>query len=136
MTSLTGNVSWTKIGLSNTDYNDHDAFDAGINLFTALVGGTYLFGATMLYKVNSSTSVRTRGQLVLNGATEIRGPYGEVSGAHVSETTALWLQKMLPLTAGNTVELQRVFRHRPDVPLGHESRLREAPQHGTPNATP
>jgi hypothetical protein len=74
------------------------------------VDGTYLFGATLLYKVNSSTAARMRGRLVLNGATEIRGTYGEISGAHVSEATALWLQTMVPLTAGDTVELQGYFR--------------------------
>jgi hypothetical protein len=102
--------TWTKIGLNNTDYNDQDAFDAGTNLFTAPVDGTYIFGATLLYKVNSSSSARMRGRLVLNGTTEIRGSYGEISGAHVSEATALWLQTMVPLTAGDTVELQGYFR--------------------------
>ena len=102
--------AWTKIGLNNTDYNDQGCFDAGTNLFTATVDGTYLFGATLLYKVNSSTAARMRGRLVLNGATEIRGSYGEISGAHVSEATALWLQTMVPLTAGDTVELQGYFR--------------------------
>ncbi|PIE06458.1 MAG: hypothetical protein CSA74_12425 [Rhodobacterales bacterium] len=102
--------SWTKIGLNNTDYNDQGGFDGGANLFTAPVDGTYLFGATLMYKVNASTSVRMRGRLVLNGATEIRGSYGEISGAHVSEATALWLQTMVPLTAGDTVELQGCFR--------------------------
>ena len=53
--------TWTKIGLNNTDYNDQGVFDAGTNLFTAPVDGTYLFGATLLYKVNSSTSARMRG---------------------------------------------------------------------------
>lgn len=62
------------------------------------------------YKVNSSTSARMRGRLVLNGATEIRGSFGEISGAHVSEATALWLQTMVPLTADYTVELQGNFR--------------------------
>ena len=102
--------TWTKIGLNNTDYNDQGAFDAGTNMFTAPVDGTYLFGATLLYKVNSSTSARMRGRLMLNGATEIRGSFGEISGAHVSEATALWLQTMVPLTAGDTVELQGYFR--------------------------
>lgn len=102
--------SWTTIGLNNTDYNDQGVFDAGTSLFTAPVDGTYLLGATLLYKVNSSTSARMRGRLVLNGATEIRGSFGEISGAHVSEATALWLQTMVPLTAGDTVELQGYFR--------------------------
>jgi hypothetical protein len=51
-----------------------------------------------------------RGRLALNGSTEIRGTYGEISGGHVSELTALWLQTLVPLSAGDTVELQGFFR--------------------------
>lgn len=102
--------TWTKIGINNTDYNDQGAFDAGNNRFVAPVAGTYLFGATLLYKVNSSTTARMRGRLVLNGSTEIRGSFGEISGAHASEATALWLQTMVPLAQGDTVELQGTFR--------------------------
>lgn len=102
--------TWTRIGINNTDYNDQGAFDAGNNRFVAPVAGTYLFGATLLYKVNSSTTARMRGRLVLNGATEIRGSFGESSGTHVSEATALWLQTMVPLNSGDTVELQGTFR--------------------------
>ena len=72
--------------------------------------GTYLFGATLLYKVNASTSARMSGRLALNGTTEIRGSFGEISGAHFSEATALWLQTIVPLTASDTVELQGNFR--------------------------
>ena len=102
--------TWTKIGINNTDYNDQGAFDAGNNRFVAPVAGTYLFGATLLYKVNSSTTARMRGRLVLNGSTEIRGSFGEISGAHTSEATALWLQTMAALAQGDTVELQGTFR--------------------------
>ena len=102
--------TWTKIALNNTEYNDQGAFDAGTNLFTAPVDGTYLFGATLLFKVNSSTSARMRGRLVLNGSTEIRGSFGESSATHVSLATAIWLQTMVPLSAGDTVELQGYFR--------------------------
>ena len=102
--------SWTKIGINNTDTNDQGAFDAGNNRFVAPVAGTYLFGATLLYKINSSTNARMRGRLVLNGSTEIRGSRGEISGAHASEATALWLQTMVPLAQGDTVELQGTFR--------------------------
>ena len=122
--------TWTKIGLNNTDYNDQGAFDAGTSLFTAPVDGTYLFGATLLYKINSSTTARMRGRLVLNGATEIRGSFGEISATHVSLATAIWLQTMVPLTAGDTVELQgyfrvagRLLRRRPHVLLGLQGRL-------------
>ncbi|MDZ4128655.1 MAG: DUF2793 domain-containing protein, partial [Hydrogenophaga sp.] len=58
--------TWTKIGINNTEYNDQDAFDAASNRFVAPVDGTYLFGATLLYKVNASTTARMRGRLVLN----------------------------------------------------------------------
>ena len=102
--------TWTKIGINNTDYNDQGAFDAGNNRFVAPVAGTYLFGATLLYKVNSTTTARMRGRLVLNGSTEIRGSFGEISGAHASEATALWLQTMASLAQGDTVELQGTFR--------------------------
>jgi hypothetical protein len=102
--------TWTKIALNNTEYNDQGAFDAGTNLFTAPVDGTYLFGATLLYKINSSTSARMRGRLMLNGSTEIRGSFGESSATHVSLATAIWLQTMVPLSAGDTVELQGYFR--------------------------
>jgi hypothetical protein len=97
-------------GLNNTDYNDQGAFDAGNNHFIAPVDGTYLFGATLLYKINSSATARMRGRLVLNGTTEIRGSLGEISATHVSLATAIWLQTMVPLTAGDTVELQGYFR--------------------------
>jgi hypothetical protein len=102
--------TWTKIGLNNTDTNDQSAFDAANNHFVAPVDGTYLFGATLLYKAGASTSARMRGRLVLNSTTEIRGALGEISGDHVSLATALWLQTMVPLTAGDTVELQGDFR--------------------------
>ncbi|GGB55810.1 hypothetical protein GCM10011316_29870 [Roseibium aquae] len=98
------------IGLDNTDYNDQSAFDNANNHFVAPVDGTYLFGATLLYKVNASTSARIGGWLVLNGTTEIRGYLGEISATHVSLATAIWLQTMVPLTGGDTVELQGYFR--------------------------
>jgi len=95
--------TWTKIGLNNTDYNDQGAFDAANNHFVAPADGTYLFGATLLYKINASATARMRGRLVLNGTTEIRGSLGEISATHVSLATAIWLQTMVPLTAGDTV---------------------------------
>jgi hypothetical protein len=102
--------TWTKIGINMTESNDQSVFDAATGLFTAPASGTYLFGATLLYKINASATARMRGRLVLNGTTEIRGSFGEISGGHVSLATALWLQTMVTLVAGDTVELQGYFR--------------------------
>ena len=94
----------------------------------APVDGTYLFGATLLYKVNASTSARMSGRLVLNGTTEIRGLLRRSQRGRMSrEATALWLQTMVSLTAGDTVELQgnfprrgRLLRGCSDVLLGRQ----------------
>ncbi|MDP5308647.1 DUF2793 domain-containing protein [Paracoccus spongiarum] len=102
--------SWTTLGINVADYNDQGCFDAATNRFVAPVSGTYLFGASLLFKINANTSARMRGRLVLNGSTEIRGSLGEISGAHVSEATALWLQTMVLLDAGDTVALQGSFQ--------------------------
>ena len=108
--TLAGVGTWAKIAINAADYNGQSAFNPGTSLFTAPADGTYLFGATLLYKVNASTDAQMRGRLVLNGSTEIRGSFGEISGEHVSETTALWLQSIVVLTAGDSVELQGSFR--------------------------
>ena len=102
--------TWAKIGLNAVDSNEQGVFDAATNIFTAPVNGTYLLGATLMFKVNSSTAARMSGRLVLNGTVPIRGTYGELSGAHRSLETALWLQTLTPLAAGDTVELQGYFR--------------------------
>ena len=103
--------TWTKIAINDTDANDQGAFDAASNRFVAPVAGDYLFGATLMYKVNSATTARLRGRLVLNGTAEIRGSFGEAgNAAHVSLATALWLQTLTPLAADDTVELQASFR--------------------------
>ena len=102
--------SWTTLGINVAEYNDQGCFDAVKNRFVAPVAGTYLLGASLLFKINASSNARMRGRLLLNGSTEIRGSLGEISGAHVSEATALWLQTMVPLGAGDTVALQGSFR--------------------------
>lgn len=51
--SYTGVGTWTKIGINATDDHDHGAFDAARSLFTAPANCTYLFGATLLYKLGA-----------------------------------------------------------------------------------
>ena len=57
----------------------------------------------------SETVARRSERFVLDGATVIRGPFRGISGAHVLEATAFWLQTMVALTAGDTVEVQGCF---------------------------
>ncbi len=101
-------TTWTKIAINNTEYQG--AFDTANNRFVAPVAGTYLFGASLLYKVNASTTARMNGRLVMNGSTEIKGGKGEVSATHVSLAATLTLQTLVPLAPGDTVEPQRYFR--------------------------
>jgi hypothetical protein len=89
---------------------DQGAFDAANNRFVAPVAGTYLFGASLLYKVNASTTSRMNGRLVLNGSTGIKGGKGEISATHVSLATTLTLQTLAVLAPGDTLELQGYFR--------------------------
>jgi hypothetical protein len=103
-------ATWTTIAINEAETNGQGAFDPATGRFTAPVAGDYLLGATLLYKINASSSSKMRGRLLRNGTTEIEGSYGENSSFHVTEATALWLQTLAPLAAGDTVELQGYFR--------------------------
>lgn len=102
--------TWVRININQTESNDQNAFNPTTNRFTAPVAGTYLFGGSLLYKQSTSTTARLRGRLVLNGTTEISGSFGEFSAPNISLCTAIWLQTMTVLAAGDTVELQGGFR--------------------------
>lgn len=102
--------AWTRIGVNVAETNAQNAFDAATNRFTAPVAGDYVFGATLLYKIASSSSARMRGRFVRNGVAEIPGSFGELSSAHTSLATTLTLQALTPLSVGDTVELQGAFR--------------------------
>ena len=102
--------TWAKLGINAADYNDQGCFDAATNCFTAPVDGTYLLGASLMYKTNGNAGARMQGRMVVNGVTAISGTAGEISGTHNSETTTLPLHTLAPLNAGDTVELQGNFR--------------------------
>jgi hypothetical protein len=103
-------ATWTKIAINTAQYNAQGCFNAATNRFVAPVDGTYLFGATLLFKQNASTTSRMQGRFVLNGSTEIPGSFGENSGTHVSDATLLTLQTLASLTGGDSVELQGYMR--------------------------
>ena len=102
--------TWVTLPLTQTEFNARGVFDAATYQFTAPLAGTYAFGATLLYKVATSTTARMRGRLLLNGTTETRGSFAEVSGGHTSGSTTLGLQAVAELSPGDTVELQAGFR--------------------------
>lgn len=102
--------TWTKIGVNTVEMNAQGAFDATSNRFVAPATGFYVFGASLLHKVNTSSLARMRGRLVRNGSIEINGSFGEISGAHFSLSTALWLHAATPLAKNDTVELQGYYR--------------------------
>ncbi|SDL04035.1 hypothetical protein [Aliiruegeria lutimaris] len=123
--------SWTKIAINTTDYNDQSAFDAANNYFVAPVDGTYLFGATLLFKTNGSTSSRMRGRLVLNGTTEIRGLLRrDLRRACLRGHRALAAdhggaqRRRYSRAAGVLPGSERVFRGKSHVFLEHEDRVR------------
>jgi len=102
--------AWTRIGINSTDYNDQNCFDPAANCFRAPVPGTYLFGASLLYKTNASAATLMSGRFALNGAVGVPGSFAEIAGPHQSLRTALQISTLVPLSAGDTVELQGYFR--------------------------
>lgn len=102
--------TWVKIAINDLAYNDQGQFDASANTFSAPVTGTYLFGAVLTFKIDSSLDARMGAQLVLNGTSPIAGSQTENTASHVSERTTLSLQTLTTLSAGDTVELQGIMR--------------------------
>lgn len=104
--------TWTRIAINDLEYNGQGSFDAVTNEFTAPVAGTYLFGAMLTFKEDTSTAARMGAQLVVNGGAVVAGSQVENTGGHVSERTTLSLQTMVPLSTNDTVELQGIMRSR------------------------
>ncbi|WP_436398413.1 DUF2793 domain-containing protein [Roseobacter sp. S98] len=98
--------TWITVAINDTEYNDQNVFDAGTSSFTAPVAGTYVFGAGLTFRENTSALVSIGGRLLRNGTDEISGSRGEITGPHVTERTSLNIHAMASLAAGDTVELQ------------------------------
>jgi hypothetical protein len=101
---------WTKIAINDLDSNEQASFDAATNEFTAPTDGTYQFGALLTFKIDTDTDARMGAQLVVNGADPVPGSQVENTGPHVSERTTVAISTLLPLLAGDTVELQGIMR--------------------------
>lgn len=98
--------TWTRISINESAFNDQNTFDAGTNQFTAPASGTYVFGATLVFKENTSASVTTAGQFVKNGLNVVSGSRVANTGPHQSEETTVVLQCMDLLAQGDTVEVE------------------------------
>ncbi len=105
--------AWTRIAINDLSYNDQGSFDAATNEFTAIADGTYIFGALLTFKQDSSANARMGAQLVVNGATVVPGSQVANTGSHVTEVTTLCLNTMAVLSAGDSVELQGIMRDQP-----------------------
>ncbi|WP_299675919.1 DUF2793 domain-containing protein [uncultured Roseobacter sp.] len=101
---------WTTIAINEAEFNDQNVLDAGANQFVAPVAGSYLFGAALTFKQNTTDEVQMSARLLRNGADVISGSLCEITGPHVSEQTVLQTQTMAQLSAGDTVELQGRLR--------------------------
>lgn len=98
--------AWTRIALNTSEYNDQAVFDAGSNQFTAPVSGTYAFGATLVFKENTTSAVTTSCRLIKNGSSVLSGSQVANTGPHVSEETTVQLQTVSALDTGDVVELE------------------------------
>ncbi|KNG92245.1 DUF2793 domain-containing protein [Pseudaestuariivita atlantica] len=103
-------ATWVRIAINQMESNDQGVFDAVTSLFTAPEDGTYAFHATLLFKQDTTETVRMRGRFLVNDTTVITGSYGENTGPHKSEETTLDVHGMAALTAGDTVEFQGYMR--------------------------
>lgn len=113
--------SWTTLSINAADYNDQACFDAATNSFTAPVDGTYLFGATLVFKMDSSLAARMGGRLLVNGTDVMRGSHVQLSSGHEDQQTSLTLQTLAALSAGDTVQLEGRMRDFSGYFLGGET---------------
>lgn len=101
---------WTTIAINAAEFNDQGVLDAGSNQFVAPVAGSYLFGAALTFKENTSDQAQMGARLLLNGTDVLAGSLAEVTAPHISQQTNLQTQTMAQLSAGDTVELQGRLR--------------------------
>ena len=101
--------SWTTVPLNDSDFNDQGAFNGGAHAFTAPVGGTYAFGASLAWKQNgSNTPTALLARLWKNGAAALNpGPFR--AAPLVQGSVALGFSLFARLAAGDTVALQGQF---------------------------
>jgi hypothetical protein len=102
--------AWVKIAINQAEANDQAAFDTSTNLFTAPVDGTYLFGGSIVFRKDASNDVRIQIRLVRNGVDEINGSFLETDASPSDDRSGVQTQTMAALMAGDTVELQGLYR--------------------------
>ena len=100
---------WVKIAINQLSYNAQGAFDAATSVFTAPVEGTYVFGGSLLFKVDVNDKARMNIRLVKNGTTQVPGTFGRITSNHDNLQTTIFTHALLSLSAGETVELQGMY---------------------------
>ncbi|MGV7031958.1 DUF2793 domain-containing protein [Methylobacterium symbioticum] len=97
--------TWTKIAFNATDSNDQGVFHTDDKRFVAPEGGLYRFGATLGFKRNGSSAPSAfEIRAYRNGSPSGRGR-GAATGSLVDGVTAIALDTVLKLDAGDTVEI-------------------------------
>jgi len=113
--------AWIKIAINTLSYNDQAAFDATTSEFTAPVDGLYSFGGHLLFKRDQSDNARMNIRLVKNGSVQVPGSFGRITSNHDNELTFINTHALIPLVAGDTVELQGKFGSEPGYFMADET---------------
>ncbi|MDR7039429.1 hypothetical protein J2X36_004205 [Methylobacterium sp. BE186] len=98
--------TWTRVQFNTAEANDHGAFAAATNRFTAAEAGLHAFTANLAYKRNGTSAPSAfEAQFYRNGAPAGRGR-AALTGPLVDGVSCLGLATVLKLAAGDTVEVQ------------------------------
>ncbi len=99
--------SFAKIGFNVANHNDHGAFSAASNNFTAGVDGYYQVSAHYLFKMNATLPTRIMLALFVNDAEAAQTRV--LSDAVIDQGTCLQTSAVLKLSAGDLVDARCQF---------------------------
>lgn len=97
----------TKVQFNNDDANESGAFSASTNAFTAPAASIYAFGFSMRFRANAAVPTRVVATFFKNGVELGRGR--AVSGAPVDDVTTYNLSVIVPLSAGDVIDVRVTF---------------------------
>lgn len=97
----------TKVQFNNDDVNEAGAFSASGNSFTAPAAGIYAFGFSMRFRANATVPTKVVATFYKNNAELGRGR--AASGAPVDDVTTYNLAVLVPLAAGDVIDVRVTF---------------------------